>query len=47
MFLEKHENLLMEQLRMFFGGKELKNENTVASYRMRDEMVVQVMIRES
>jgi len=44
MYAEKEE-LDPTKIRMFFGGRELKDDQTLASYYIRNQMVVQVFLK--
>ena len=43
MYLEKHPE--MENIRLFFGGKELTENNSILSFGIENEMVIQVYKR--
>lgn len=47
MYLEEANitDLAVEELRLFYAGKELKDEFFIYTYEIKDEMTIQVMIR--
>jgi len=45
MTLNNDENINTSQIRMFYSGAELKNENYLYQHELRDDVTVNVMIR--
>lgn len=46
MFVEKNGEIKLDGMRLFFGGKVLKDDQTLASYWVQAGMVVQVLAKE-
>lgn len=45
LYAEALANISVEQIRLFFGGKELKDDATIASYYISNAMVIQSLVK--
>ena len=41
----ENQSLELDKIRLFFGGKEMKDDQTLASYELRSQVVVQAFVR--